>query len=107
MDIDYAPYTVYILLSEKARKKRNGIMQLKSACFIKRFLMVSLLTVLMASVGTAPDQPVLFIVLSAVGIVLVRFLWKSALRDEKTIRKQQLKLCNDSRKMPHGLKRAA
>jgi hypothetical protein len=107
MDIDYAPYMVYILLTEKAQKKRNDIMRVKAACFIKRFLVVSLLTVLMGSVGTAPDQPALFIVLSVVCIVLVRFFWISALKDERKIKKQQLRLCKENSKMSQGLERAA
>jgi hypothetical protein len=82
-------------------------MRLQSAYFIKRLLIVALLTVLMASVGAAPDQPALFIVLSAVCIVLVRFIWKSALKDEKAINKRRLQLCKESKKMPQGLKRAA
>ncbi len=82
-------------------------MRLNSAYFIKRFLIVTLLTVLMAFVGAAPDQPALFIVLSAVCILLVRVIWISALKDEKAISKRQLQLCKERRKMPQGLKKAA
>lgn len=82
-------------------------MRLKSVYFIKRFLIVALLAVLMASVGVAPDQPVLFAVLSAVCIVLVRLIWKSAQKDEKAISRRQFRLCSESGKTARSLKQAA
>ena len=82
-------------------------MRLKSAYFIKRFLIVTLLTALMAVVGAAPDQPALFIVLFVVCMVLLRIIWIWALKDEKAINKRQLRLCKESRKKPQVLRRAA
>ena len=82
-------------------------MRLKAAYFIKRFFIVTLAIVLFACVGIAPDQPVLFIIASAACIIVIRFIWRSALKDEKAISKRQLQLCKESRKMPQRLKQAA
>jgi hypothetical protein len=82
-------------------------MRLKAAYFIKRFLIVTLAIVLFACVGIAPDQPVLFTIASAACIIVIRFIWRSALKDEKVIKKRQIQLTKRSRKQPQDLKQAA
>lgn len=85
-------------------------MSLKSAySFIKLFLMITVSAVLLASVETAPERPVLFAAVAAACSLLIRFLWKSALREEKTRNKQKIR--PDRRRaiteLPPDLKRAA
>lgn len=85
-------------------------MSFKSAYFIKLFLIVTVSAVLLASVETAPDRPFLFLAVSAAGVILIRSLWKSALRDEKTMDSRQTR---PNRKggtigeLPPDLRRAA
>lgn len=64
-------------------------MYLKFAYFIKLFMIVTLSAVLLAAIGSAPDQPVLFLVVSAVCVFLIRFLWKSVRKEEEMLRRRR------------------
>lgn len=64
-------------------------MYLKFVYFIKLFSIVTLSTVLLAAVGAAPDQPALFLAVSAACIFLIRFLWKSVRKEETTLRRRR------------------
>ena len=68
-------------------------MSLKSAYQIKLFLLITLSAVLLASVETAPERPVLFAAVAAACILLIRLLWKSAQRDEKRLVRQKARTC--------------
>lgn len=84
-------------------------MGFKFAHFIKLCLIVTISMILLASVGTAPEQPFFFLAVSAVSIPLIRFIWKSALRDN-ALKKQKIKRNRKSspiREFPPNLKRAA
>lgn len=82
-------------------------MRLKATYFIKRFLIVTLAIALFACVGAAPEQPVLFIAASAACMIVIRFIWKSALKDEKVIKRRQIQLSKRSRIQPQDLEQAA
>ena len=82
-------------------------MGLKLAYFIKLFLIVTVSTVLLASVEAAPDRPFLFAAVSISCIITIRFIWKSALRDEKAINNRQIRLNRKGGELPPDLKRAA
>lgn len=85
-------------------------MSFKSAYFIKLFLIVTLSTVLLASVETAPEQPLLFLAVAAGCVALIRFLWRSALRDEKAMNRRPARPGRRGAtvgELPPDLKRAA
>lgn len=82
-------------------------MGFKLAYFIKLFLIVALSTVVLASVGTAPDRPLLFLAVLAAGGTLIRFLWRSALKDEKMLGGWKIPLQGRRGNAPPDLKRAA
>ena len=85
-------------------------MSFKLVYFIKLFLIVAVSAVLLVSVETAPDRPFLFLAVSAASVILIRSLWRSALRDEKTLDSRQTR---PNRKggatgeLPPDLRRAA
>ena len=66
-------------------------MSLKLTYQIKLLLLTALSAVLLASVETAPEQPVLFIAVAAACLLLIRLLWRSALRDEKRLARQKVR----------------
>lgn len=82
-------------------------MGLKVVYFIKLFLIVVLSTVLLASVGTAPDRPLLFLAVLASCGLLIRFIWISALKDEKALNKRKVRAGRKCGELPPDLKRAA
>lgn len=84
-------------------------MQLKFAYFIKRFLIVTLLALVMVSISAITEQPVLYFLSSAVSLLLVRVLWVSAQKDEKRLarRRRRLQMRAVSRELPQPLRRAA
>ena len=84
-------------------------MQLKCAYFIKRFLIVALLALVMVSVGAIIEQPVLYLLSAAASLLLVRVLWVSALKDEKKMRRRRrrLQVHGASRELSQTLRRAA
>lgn len=85
-------------------------MNSRPVCFIKLFLITALSATLLASVETAPDQPLLFAAVSAACVIAIRALWRSIPREEKTDGKQKIPLGGKRRtdgKLPPDLKRAA
>ena len=52
---------------------------------IKRFSIVTVAALLLASVEVAPDHPFRFIFLASAYLISIRFLWRSALADEKAL----------------------
>lgn len=85
-------------------------MRLKLAYSIKLFLIVAFSTLFLASVETAPEQPVLFAAVAAACIAGIRFLWKSVLRDEKALNRRKIQTGRKRRavgELPPDLKRAA
>lgn len=84
----------------------SGVIELKLVYLIKRLLVVILSIVLVATVDVMPDQPALYFAFFAICVVLIVTLWKSVLKDEKKIRKQRIRLCQESG-IPQGLKRVA
>lgn len=83
------------------------MMQLKLACFMKRFFIALILVALLASVDIAPDYPVQFAVVTFIATICIRLLWKSAERDKKRIFNLHRRLHRKSREMPQTLRRAA
>jgi len=81
-------------------------MGLKIIYFIKLSLIVILSVVILGSVEGAPDQPVLFTFAFAVCILGIRFLWSSAMRDEKMIKKR-LRISRRTLRISPKIKRAA
>jgi hypothetical protein len=82
-------------------------MGLEFTCFIKRFFIVALSTILLGSVGIAPDQPVIFAIIFAVCVSIMRFLWSSAQKDEKAIRKHHIRMNKRIHQLPQEFNRAA
>ena len=82
-------------------------MSLKFICFIKRFLIVALSVILVGFVGAAPDQPILFASLVAFCAIAIRFLWCSALRDEKAMHKLKIRCCKRTRILQQEIRRVA
>lgn len=82
-------------------------MLLKTAYFIKLFLIVVLTTAIFASVEILLDQPALFIFIAAGCSVLIRLIWHSALKDEKMLVARKVPLNKQKRPLPPDLKRAA
>lgn len=83
------------------------MMSFKFVYFIKLLLIVTLSAVLLASTGALPDQPLLFLAVAAVCTVLIRSLWKSALKDEEKMNRQKIPFRKTSAPLPSDLKRAA
>ena len=81
-------------------------MNLKIIYFIKLTLIVILSVATLGSVDGAFDQPVLFIFAVAACILGIRFLWCSAMRDEKMIKKR-LRLSRRTVRISPEIKRAA
>ena len=82
-------------------------MGLKLTYFIKLSLIVALSIVILGSVEAAPDQPILFTFVFTACILSIRFLWGSAMRDEKKINRQQIRFSARTEKIPQKFKRAA
>lgn len=82
-------------------------MNLKFAYFLKLFLIITLSTILLASVETAPDHPLLFLAVSTGSLLSIRMLWKSALKNEEAQRRQKIHPRKTGGKLPPDLKRAA
>lgn len=82
-------------------------MRKKIVHFIKLLLIVTLATALLACVGVFPDRPVFFTFASAACIITIRFLWRSALRDEKMIKRQHIRVSQKCRKLAQNWKQAA
>ncbi len=81
-------------------------MGLKIIYFIKLTLIVILSVVILGSVDRAFHQPILFAFTVAAYILGIRFLWCSAMRDEKMIKKR-LRLSRRAVRISPEIKRAA
>lgn len=82
-------------------------MLLKTAYFIKLFLIVVLTTAIFASVEILLDQPALFIFITAGCSALIRLIWHSALKNEKMLAAREIPLNKQERPLHPDLKRAA
>lgn len=79
----------------------------KFVYFLKLSLIIVFCILLLALVEIAASQPLLFLFLSAVYIVSIRLLWKSAERDERHVKQAILPIKNKSDKKPDKNERAA
>ncbi len=64
---------------------------------IKLYFIVVLAIIFVESVKAAPDQPVIFGILTLTFFYCIRFLWQSLLRDEQRMKRVRLNLKKKTR----------
>jgi hypothetical protein len=67
------------------------MLKIKCICFLKRLLITALASIILALVEIAPDNPLIFFIVTLIFVVSIRYLWASILQDEMALKTNMLR----------------